>query len=72
MKRHRDPVSEIVTVILRLQMARDEIRERRSRISAGVEQAIEEAEREIIRNEWDLVRMYCERLARVAREEAER
>lgn len=72
MKRHRDPVSEIVTVILRLKMARDEIRERRSRISSGVEQAIEEAEREIIRNEWDLVRMYCERLARVAGEEARR
>ena len=70
MKRYRDPVSEINTVMLRLKMARDEIRERRSRISAGVEQAIENAEREIIRSEWILVQMYCERLARLAGEEA--
>lgn len=72
MKRYRDPVNEINSVIRRLKMAREEIRYRKSSISAGVEQPVENAERQIIRNEWDLVRMYCERLALIAEEEANR
>lgn len=66
------PIDELKHAISRLEAAFAEIRKQRSELVDVAERHIEEGAREIIRSEWMRVQMHCERLARVAREEAER
>lgn len=68
----RTPINELKHTISRLEASLDEIRKQRSELVDVAERHVEEGAREIIRSEWMRVQMYCERLARVAGEEANR